>query len=137
MSKPRLFIAVHESVFTDPVKLPTFIGLAVRGLRGFVSKADIDEKTDSTWDLYHTTPESLAASTEPVSLTGNYYVENIDIENEAGMLGPIAQLAELTMVTVKQQDIVGVEMDVAPDADKMLANVFGIVPVPESEGEQP
>jgi len=136
MSKPRLFIAVHESVFSDPVKLTTFVTLAVRGLRGFVSKAQIDESTDSTYQAYHTTPESLAAATEPVATTGNYFVENIDLD-EAGMVDQIQQLAELTMTSVKQTDIVGVEMDVAPDADKMLANVFGIVPVPAepTEGE--
>ena len=51
------------------------------------------------------------------------------------MVGQIAQLAEWTMRTVKENDIEGVEMDVAPDADKMLANVWGIVPVPVEEEE--
>ena len=129
MSKPRLFVAVHEDVFTDPTRLATLCGLAVRGLRGFVSKSQVVSPDAIIYHAYHTTPESLAAATEPVAATGNYRVINIDLD-EAGMVDQIAQLAELTMVTVKQQDISGVEMDVAPDADKMLANVFGIVPVP-------
>jgi len=132
MSKPRVIVTMKDEV-RQTADFATLIKLLVRGTKGFFSKAQLmATNADGTpafpWHAYQATADSRAAATEPVD-EGTYWVINID-EDEAGMVGVIEQMAEATVNGIKAVNLDNVEFDFAPNEDKMLANVFGIVPVP-------